>query len=481
MLVIKVESITLLSLQQIMNDNKPGSILFLIPEVDIGAEKEKEWRRIEEWLLIQKDLKMAVWFAVENDQTRALYQNLEIVSDQMTLVVESAEPVVLKKVELANVQGLLTGLASATSTSSQEGEDGSSGDVTKIPTIAITATWDSVASVPGLAFGANADASGVVAMFHLARSISKLYANSRTQARYNVVFLLTSGTELNYAGTRHWVDTSATGSAVRDSLDWVLCLDGLARDGGLYLHASRPSKDPKAARLYDTFTSVAEKHGIPISVVQKKINIADASVGWEHELYARRKILAVTLSQHSSPSERGGIFDNTKKINIDAFSKNILFVTEVVTRLIYQQDLNAPSIASFPNATLTQGWLATLTQQPRMVPFVDSKHALVDYIESTLKQFAPDVSRQTFRPDSDRSYYDAISSTLTSYRTQPFTYDLTLFAFVIGFNAILYTLLIGNISTALADFAALASWIKGRFISSSTSSASSASKKSKKM
>jgi hypothetical protein len=447
----------------------------------LDAAKEKEWRSIEEWLIAQTELKIAIWFAVESEQVKPLYQNLELVNDQMTLVVESSEPTLIKKTELSNVQGLLTGLATASSPTSQDGEDQSTtGDVTKIPTIAITATWDSFASVPGLATGANSDASGVVALFHVARAISKLYSNARTQARYNVVFLLSSGSHLNYAGTRHWIDSSATGSAVRDSLEWVLCLDGLAREGELFLHASRPPKDPNAARLYDTFTAVAERHNIPFSVVQKKINIAESNAGWEHELFARRKILAATLSQHASPSDRGGIFDsNNKKINMEAFSKNILFITEVITRLIYQQDLKAPSIASSPNTTLTQGWLNTLTKQPRMVPFMESKHGLVDYLETTLRQFAPDVSRQNFKPESDRIFYDAISATLTSYRTQPFTFDLALLAAILAFNAVFYTILKGDIQAALSDFAALLVWIKGRFVSS-TPAPSTEGKKVKK-
>lgn len=408
---------------------------------------------------------MPVWFALEGEQANSLYTSLSSNAEQTTLVVESADPKEIKRSELANVQGLLTGLSAGSSVGS-DSEDG--GDVTKIPTIAITASWDSVSSVPGLAFGANSDASGVVALLHAARTLSKLYVNARTQARYNVVFLLSSGSHLNFAGTRHWIDSSATGSAVRDSLEWVICLDGIATAGDLYLHVSRPSKDPVAARLYDTFTSVAARHNINLNVVQKKINIAESTASWEHEIFARRKVLAATLSSSSSPESRSSLISNSKKYNMDALSKNTLFLIEVVTRLIYNQEAKAPAIVTtLPNSTLSQGWMDTLISIPRMVPFIDAKHPLIDHLESTLKQFAPDVSRQLFRPDVDRSFYDAISSRLTSYSTKPFTFDLAMLGLALLGNALLYILVKRDVSAGVADLISLLGWFKGLFFSSS--------------
>lgn len=408
------------------------------------------------------DIKIPVWFALEGEQANSLYSTLSSNSEQTTLVVESADPKELKRTELANVQGLLTGLSSAATSDSEEG------DVTKIPTIVLTASWDSVSSVPGLAFGANSDASGVVALLHAARALSKLYMNARTQARYNVVFLLSSGSHLNFAGTRHWIDSSATGSAVRESLEWVVCLDGLAAAGELFLHVSRPAKDPAAARLYDTFSAVAARHGITINISQKKINIAEATASWEHEIFARRKVLAATLSTSSSPESRSSLLSSSKSYDAEALSKNTLFLIEAITRLIYNQDAKAPAIVtSLPNSTLSQGWIDTLTSSPRMVPFVDAKHPLVDQLESTLKQFAPDVSRQLFKPDVDRTFYDAISSTLTSYSTKPFTFDLIMLALALVGNAVLYVIVKQDVSAALADLGSLLVWFKNRFVSSS--------------
>ena len=53
----------------------------------------------------------------------------------------------------------------------------------------------------GLNSGADDNGSGVVSVLELARLFSKLYASSEKNAgRYNLLFLLTAGDSVNYAG-----------------------------------------------------------------------------------------------------------------------------------------------------------------------------------------------------------------------------------------------------------------------------------------
>jgi hypothetical protein len=59
-----------------------------------------------------------------------------------------------------------------------------------------------VISIQSLNSGADDNASGVVSVLELARLFSKLYASSEKNAgRYNLLFLLTAGDSVNYAGT----------------------------------------------------------------------------------------------------------------------------------------------------------------------------------------------------------------------------------------------------------------------------------------
>ena len=49
--------------------------------------------------------------------------------------------------------------------------------------------------------GSDSIGSGVVALLELARLFSRLYANPRTQGKFNLLFGLTSGGPYNYNGT----------------------------------------------------------------------------------------------------------------------------------------------------------------------------------------------------------------------------------------------------------------------------------------
>jgi hypothetical protein len=57
-----------------------------------------------------------------------------------------------------------------------------------------------------MADGADSNGSGVIALLELARLFSKLYTNSRTHAKYNLIFLLSGGGKFNYQGTKRWIE-----------------------------------------------------------------------------------------------------------------------------------------------------------------------------------------------------------------------------------------------------------------------------------
>ncbi len=68
---------------------------------------------------------------------------------------------------------------------------------------------------------------------------------------YNLLFVLTAGGRLNYAGTRQWLDQ--LDQRLLASIQFALCLDSLvlSPDQRLYLHISRPPKDLKIRLLFD--------------------------------------------------------------------------------------------------------------------------------------------------------------------------------------------------------------------------------------
>ena len=123
----------------------------------------------------------------------------------------------------------------------------------------------------------------------------------------------TAAGKLDYAGTRYWLEQ--TDSRLLDSIEFAICLDSIGNGDGIYMHTSKqPSKDkvPEVAKLFGTLTTTAKEMlpPLPLEIVRKKINVSEA-VAWEHEQFARKDILAVTLSGHAThqPALRASVLD----------------------------------------------------------------------------------------------------------------------------------------------------------------------------
>ena len=99
----------------------------------------------------------------------------------------------------------------------------------------------------------------------------------RLGCSYNLMFLFTSGSHLDYEGYRQWIIHSTP--ELFDAIRFVLCLDELTyiwrlvgwlinrSSNELTLHVSRGSNnDKELARLYTTFSVVADQMHIPFNV-----------------------------------------------------------------------------------------------------------------------------------------------------------------------------------------------------------------------
>jgi hypothetical protein len=146
-----------------------------------------------------------------------------------------------------------------------------------LPTVALVAHYDTFGIAPvsttsllrslffplnlflpilqGLSTGANSNAGGVVALLELARLFSKLYTTQKSPPSYNLLFVITGGSRLNFAGSRNWLNTVEP--RVLESLEFVLCLDtilGASTDKNgsspLFLHVSRSPKDATIANFH---------------------------------------------------------------------------------------------------------------------------------------------------------------------------------------------------------------------------------------
>jgi Zn-dependent M28 family amino/carboxypeptidase len=89
--------------------------------------------------------------------------------------------------------------------------------------------------------GLNSNGSGVITLLELIRILSKFYENYESVIKYDLLFVLTSGGNLNFEGTQQFINTLDTNT--QENLQYVLCLDSLAGDSELNLHISRYPKE----------------------------------------------------------------------------------------------------------------------------------------------------------------------------------------------------------------------------------------------
>lgn len=271
-------------------------------------------------------MNVPIYFTTATDDLEALFDSINNkesfqTTDQTYIVVNSKSPSVIKTTEIMALSGFLPGLKQSINT----------------PTIILSTSLDSFSSVPSLAFGCDQGASGVVALLQLARTFSDLYSNESTIGRYNLMFLLSSGSKFDFEGTRLWIEKELS-ETLASSIEVVISIDSIGKGDKLFLQASRPSKDAVASKVYDICTETANTMNIPFEIVQKKIKKSESDVFWEHEQFARGKIFGVTLThfeERKSPLERSDVFDNMNNIDMSILRRNIEYLTRVLGKIIY--------------------------------------------------------------------------------------------------------------------------------------------------
>ena len=161
-----------------------------------------------------------------------------ISSSGYQLVVSAGSPQPLKDQSLVSVSGAVSGQDS---------------DNSAAPTIALVAHYDAGGAAPSLAVGGDSNASGVSVLLELARLFSMSYASTRSHPQHNLLFLLSGGGKLNYAGTKRWLEEHLdmdTTSDLLANVDFVLCLDSVGSTNPLKLHVSKPPKEGSPGEVF---------------------------------------------------------------------------------------------------------------------------------------------------------------------------------------------------------------------------------------
>jgi len=343
-----------------------------------------------------------------------------LLGDNYQLTVSTSEQSILKQFTGTNIQGWLAG---------------NNGDSSS-PTIALVASYDSLAAAAELAPSAKTTTSGSVILLELARVFSKLYSQPRMQSKYNILFVLTTGGHFNYYGSKQWL--SEADDRLIKSLEFVICLDSLGEDSeNFYLHTSRPAKDPTANKLYKSFEDAAKSLQLNLQVSQKKVNISNNEEPWEHEHFSKRRILASTISSREdslSNFARSHIFDTSDESIEATLQRNTQLVAEALARYMFDPPEN---LLVFQNSLEVGGKLQysrfkALENMPRVFPYISDN--IIDGIDSILREYSTDVTKQQFTMNKNSEYVfysQNLPAELNISVAKPFIFDVVL-ALTIG-------------------------------------------------
>lgn len=366
-----------------------------------------------------------------------------IVSNGYQLVASSGNPKMLTDQSLVSIQGYLAGKT----------------EPETLPTIMIVAHYDASGAAPNLAFGADANGSGVSILMELARLFGQLYQTPETQPDYNMVFLLSAAGKINFLGSKRWLDEQKDmqdqqRQDIISNVKLVVCLDGLGLGQDLKIHVSKPPKEGSSAHKFFTDLKRLSQDGrysnLNVDLIHKKINLAYESLAWEHERYSIAKLSALTLSHHESPFslDRTSILD--REIDLAVLERNTQVLAETLACTMYTQEgpnCMGPDQTELtrPNKEHLAHWTTAMAAQPRGTPLLaGEKNPFVMNLFKSLDKLVMKTRKVVAKRDKrdpEFTFYDQHEATMNSYKVKPAVFDLVLTMFIGSYLGLVYLLL----------------------------------------
>jgi len=416
--LVTMEQLTLEILESIRMRHAPALLVVLPRDFStISEEVLEEWKEIEQNLL-KGEITMAVWFTFDSPDVQNIISVLERVEDKYHLS-GSETSRQIGRVSLTNFLGSIRGHGHA--------------PTDRLKNILLVANYDTYAAVPTLAFGANDNASGLVALLQLAAIFNRLYSQKSTHGSYNIVFLVTGAGRFNFQGTRTWLENAdATTSGILENIDLVLCLDRLGIGNKLHLHLPKTFSDDYK-KLLQTFQDTAKKFDIPFHLNFIKRSGTGGINEWQHELLARKPIFPATLSGSGEPNilhSESSMFDRPELIDLPILVRNIKFITEVLCRYAYghldESNFEVLTGQYSVNEEFVKHWINYFGTTPRMSPYLGDS-SLLDMLNQVLTQYTQDVMKHNFKLEmSFTKFYSSTAVEFSAYRVKNFWFDITL-------------------------------------------------------
>eukprot|EP01094_Clydonella_sp_ATCC50884_P004690 TRINITY_DN13720_c0_g1_i2.p1 TRINITY_DN13720_c0_g1~~TRINITY_DN13720_c0_g1_i2.p1 ORF type:complete len:551 (+),score=199.19 TRINITY_DN13720_c0_g1_i2:175-1653(+) len=417
-----------------------------------GAERSA-WHAAERRLLSHK-LSLPVYFALETPHTHELMAALSgahlhdpsavgvpfldaLLSDNHQLVVSAREGTPIKKPTLTNIYGWV------------------GGSVEALPIILVVANYDALAASPTLSTGADANGSGMLGVMQLARAFSKIQRTHNTHWRYNMLFMLADGGSLNHAGIEAWL--AEADALLVSSIELVVHLDSL--DAGpsdpLYMHASRPRKNPEPQRLYDAWESRSAGSGREYAVNIQKVNVSSPAVRYPHEHFSKKRVFSVTVSARDPspvdkwmPGSGASVFESREGADVDRVEANINAVGDVLLQYMFP-DTVQPSMPVLDGQVISSSAYAhafadAFWSMPRP-PVVLQNATVVDELRKAMESVLVDVvAHEVASPRLPVTLYRAAEAEMHAFVVKPYALEVVLAVLIVLYLLALYVGLRGQ-------------------------------------
>lgn len=447
--ISKLSRISLADLSR-LKQNVGGLLLVLPQDFDSLTFEEKESLRELETSLLEDELSVPVYLTPWSSQIETVLNDIEsselgddkkgssfdalvnaVSANGYQVVINAHKPSPKTDASVTSIQSKLSGY----------------GVEDKLPTIAVVTYYDSFGIAPELSSGGDSNASGIVMLLELVRIFSNLFSHVRSHGQFNLLFLLSGGGKFNYQGSKKWLEDQLDGlegSLLQDTV-FVLCLDSVGFSDNMYLHVSKPPKEGTIAhKFYQELKSVSND---AVSLLHKKINLADEVFAWEHERYSMRRLPAFTLSSiknFKDPMRRTS-FDSKTSVNMSQLCNNIDVVASALTRIIYNSSGGEDNPVTIPTAVeceMAKSWFDYLTSQSRSAILLGEKNnpllkVLHDYMNKYLKGTKFSFNYADKR-DPEFIFYDTTKAIVNLYNVKPAVFDLFISILILCYLLLFY-------------------------------------------
>ncbi|ELU15334.1 hypothetical protein CAPTEDRAFT_157684 [Capitella teleta] len=453
--IARLKDVTMVKYREMLIQNAAALLVALPEDLQDLTDREREHLAELELEMLAEENQLPVYFTTDSHQITHILN--DVASSINADSAASAAEAMLSSASANGLQMLVTGAASKALNDFQvvniQGKLSGFGIEEQLPTIALVAHYDAYSLVPSLSYGADSDASGVVTLLELSRLFSKLYTNSRTHAKFNLLFLLSGGGKFNYQGTRRWIEDQLESSeaSLLSDVHQVICFDSIAKGDGLHLHVSKPPKEGSAGHsianhLEQSVRSVRGSDAA-FSVVHKKINLAEELLSWEHERFSLRRLPALSLSHFDSHKDqkRQTLLDTRETVSDETLVQNIQVVAEALAKHIFnltsEEGVELFSDGLRVEPSLVSAWLSHLTSVPRAQQLLPPSSPLLHSLEHAFSRHLKEVKRHMVvadKRDPEFLFYSGQEYTMSAYSVKPAIFDLFLAVGIAAYLAVLY-------------------------------------------